>query len=300
MSDRASLASRQLPVMTLSNGAATSLTAPPKPLPSTLSAAERAQARFGVTGNAIITGGAGTLALSAARALFEHGLQGIAIFDLQSTLDTSSTAIDALKADFPAANIITLTVDVTDAVAVDQAVEDCTSKLSSINTLLCFAGIVGCVHAMDMTPEQWRKTLDVNTTGSFFCAQAVAKRMAAQGTGGSIMLTASISGHRVNYPQPQVSYNVSKAAIVAMKNSLAAEWSGHGIRVNCISPGYMDTVLNEGPGLEQARNTWASRCPMGRMGAIGELDGAIVLLCSRAGSYMTGADIVIDGGSIVF
>jgi len=153
-----------------------------------------------------------------------------------------------------------------------------------------------------MTENQWRKTLDVNTTGSFICAQAVAKQIKSQGAGGgSITLIASISAHRVNYPQPQVAYNVSKAAIVALKSSLAAEWAVYGIRVNSISPGYMDTILNAGEGsLEEARKIWASRNPMGRMGAIGELDGMCILLASRAGSYINGADMVIDGGATVF
>lgn len=170
----------------------------------------------------------------------------------------------------------------------------------SIDILLCFAGVVGCLHAIEMTPEQWRRTIDINTTGSFLCAQAAAKQMQHQGTGGSIVFTASISGHRVNFPQSQAAYNVSKAAVIAMKDSLAAEWARYGIRVNSISPGYMDTVLNEGAGLEEARSIWASRNPMGRMGAVGELDGVVVLLCSRAGSYINGADFVVDGGATVF
>jgi NAD(P)-dependent dehydrogenase (short-subunit alcohol dehydrogenase family) len=122
-----------------------------------------------------------------------------------------------------------------------------------------------------------------------------------QKTGGTITLTASISAHRVNFPQPQVSYNVSKAAVTALVKSLAAEWAVHGIRVNSISPGYMDTILNAGDGnIAEARATWASRNPMGRMGAVGELDGMCVLLASRAGSYINGADMVVDGGAIVF
>ena len=91
-----------------------------------------------------------------------------------------------------------------------------------------------------------------------------------------------------------------KAAIVALKSSLAAEWASKGIRVNSISPGYMDTILNAGDGLEEMRQSWASRNPMGRMGAVGELDGVCVLLASRAGSYINGADFVVDGGAIVF
>jgi len=240
------------------------------------------------------------LALSTARALLEHGLGNVVLFDLETTLRSSHHGIHQLEVDFPNAQVITKPVDVTDALAVDEALSVMAESLKTIDIMLCFAGIVGCVHAMDMSSEQWRKTVDVNTTGSFLCAQAAAKRMAAQGTGGSIVLTASISAHRVNFPQPQSAYNVSKAAIVAMKSSLAAEWAVHGIRVNSISPGYMDTVLNEGAGLEEARRVWADRNPMGRMGALGELDGAIVLLCSRAGSYINGADLVVDGGATAF
>lgn len=116
----------------------------------------------------------------------------------------------------------------------------------------------------------------------------------------SILFVASISAHRTNYPQPQASYNASKAALLSLKSSLAAEWARYGIRVNSISPGYMDTVLNEGPGLERARGVWAQRNPTGRMGAPEELTGPVVLLCSSAGSYITGSDLVIDGGQICF
>lgn len=193
-------------------------------------------------------------------------------------------------------------MDVTDAASVAEGVEAVVKTLGSLDHLFCFAGIVGCFHAIDMSDVQWRKTLDVNTTGSFLCAQAAARQMAAQKTGGcSITLTASISAHQVNFPQPQVAYNVSKAAIVSLKSSLAAEWAVHGIRVNSISPGYMDTILNAGDGnIKVARDSWASRNPMGRMGAVGELDGICVLLTSRAGSYINGADFVVDGGACCF
>jgi len=80
-----------------------------------------------------------------------------------------------------------------------------------------------------------------------------------------------------------------------MSRCLAAEWARYGIRVNTISPGYMDTILNEGPGLEEARSVWANRNPMGRMGSPRELTGPVVLLCSAAGSYTNGADLVVDG-----
>ena len=124
---------------------------------------------------------------------------------------------------------------------------------------------------------------------------AANRQMIRKGTGGAVVFIASISAHRVNFPQPQVAYNVSKASILSMKSSLAAEWARYGIRVNSISPGYMDTILNEGAGLEDARQSWASRNPMGRMGVPAELQGPLVLLCSGAGSYINGSDLIVDG-----
>lgn len=119
------------------------------------------------------------------------------------------------------------------------------------------------------------------------------------GQGGKIVFIASISGHRVNYPQPQLAYNVSKAGVLHMKNCLAAEWTRFGIRVNSVSPGYMDTVLNEGDQLAPFREVWADRNPMRRMGSTQELTGPVVFLCSDVGgSYINGTDIVVDGRPI--
>ncbi|KFZ00911.1 hypothetical protein V500_00932 [Pseudogymnoascus sp. VKM F-4518 (FW-2643)] len=295
---RNALASRAIPFMALSDGSSSSKTAPPAPIPSGLSPEQRAQLRFAVTGNAIVTGGAGVLGLAASRALLEQGLTGLALFDFNA--DILESVVTALQTEFPKSKIIGRVLDIVDDVAVTAAVEEASCALGNINTLLCFAGVVGCINALEMSATQWRRTLDINTTGSFLCAQAAAKQMVASGTGGSIVLTSSISGHRVNYPQPQAAYNVSKAGVLAMKNCLAAEWARYGIRVNSVSPGYMDTILNEGEGLREARETWAARNPMGRMGTPAELTGAVVLLASAAGTYINGADIVCDGGAIVF
>ena len=94
-------------------------------------------------------------------------------------------------------------------------------------------------------------------------------------------------------------YNASKAAVLSVRASLAAEWAGHGIRVNSVSPGYMNTALNEPAGLDGHKREWLARNPTGRMGEPDEVAGAVVLLASRAGSYMTGADILVDGGQSV-
>lgn len=275
-----------------------SLNAPPTPLPNFLPSEDRARGRFDVQGNAIVTGGAGTLGLASSRALLEHGLSGLMIFDINPALIKS--AVIELQADFPVAKITAKVVDITDEGAVTDAVAEASHTLGSVDILLCFAGVVGCAHALEMTATEWRRILDINTTGAFLCAQAVARAMVSQGSGGRIVFTASISAHRVNFPQPQVAYNVSKAALLTLKNCLAAEWARYGIRVNSISPGYMDTILNEGPGLAEARAMWAARNPMGRMGVPSELTGAVVLLCSQAGTYMNGSDVIVDGGSTVF
>ncbi|KAK4059955.1 hypothetical protein Trihar35433_10499 [Trichoderma harzianum] len=277
---REALKSRVLPQMAFNKPKGT-----PKPTQriSNSQSGDMAKARFQVEGNAIVTGGAGTLGLAAARALLEHGLAGLMIFD--RTLDQAEAEIERLRVEYPSASILSKQVDITDEVAVSEAVVHTAELLGSVDILLCFAGVVG--------------TLDINTTGSFLCAQAVAKQIILQGTGGSIVFIASISGHRVNFPQPQVAYNTSKAAVLAMKNSLAAEWARYGIRVNSISPGYMDTILNEGDGIADARAIWADRNPMGRMGEPNELTGLVVLLASNAGSYMTGTDIICDGGQVL-
>ncbi|KAK2749701.1 short chain dehydrogenase reductase family [Colletotrichum kahawae] len=288
---------RAPPSMQLSDGSATSKTAPPQPS-SNLTPAERATARFAVTGSAIITGGAGDIGSVACKALLEHGLLGLAIFDLHP--DAGQTSVNQLQSKFPHAKITFTKVDVTDAEAVSQAVAQAERDVGPINLCFCFAGIAFAIHALDITPEQWRKMLEVNTTGAFLVAQAVAKSMVSRGNGGSIVLMASISAHIVNFPQPQVHYNAAKAAILSIKKSLAAEWARYGIRVNSISPGYMDTILNEGEGLEEHRQTWKQRNPYGRMGKPEELTGAVILLASKAGSYITGADILVDGGISVF
>ncbi|KAL7963726.1 NAD(P)-binding protein [Trichoderma compactum] len=219
---------------------------------------------------------------------------------LDLNVEASRDAVQALRDEFPDAKIEAREVDVTDEEAVTKAVDETVTTLGSVDMLVCLAGIVGCAHALDMPISQWRRVLDVNTTGAFICARAAARAMVSQGNRGRIILTASISAHRVNFPQPQVAYNVSKGALLMLKSSLAAEWARYGITVNSISPGYMDTVLNEGEGLAAARKVWNERNPSGRMGLPEELAGVVVMMLSRAGSYMNGADVVVDGGGHVF
>ncbi|CAJ2499738.1 Uu.00g025910.m01.CDS01 [Anthostomella pinea] len=291
--ERSDLTDRVIPQMTLGDGSPGSLTAPPPPLPRDTPPAARAQERFRVKGNAIVTGGAGDLGFAVCRALLEHGLEGLMILDMNP--DEAEKKIKMLQSEFPA-TIQFQKVDVTDEDAVNEAVESTSKSLGPVTTLLNFAGMVACGHALDWSSKDWNRVMNVNTIGAFLVARAVARTMIDHGSGGSIVFVASVSAHGVNFPQPQASYNVSKAGVKAMVKSLAAEWAVHGIRVNSISPGYMDTILNEGDGLDEARKVWLSRHPMGRMGQPDELSGVVVMLASRAGSYFTGADLLVDGG----
>ncbi|KAF5720856.1 gluconate 5-dehydrogenase [Fusarium globosum] len=294
---REDLTKRQLPSMTLAMGI--------ESLPSAAQArtaltSDDSLTRFQVQGVAVVTGGLGTIALTVVRALLQHGLTGLMLLDLDVTSESAMNKVDDLRKDFPERKIEAASVDVTDEEAVGQAIASTVEKLGGLDFLVCFAGIVNCTHALDLSPTVFRKLLDVNTTGSFICAQAAAREMVKANTGGRIVFIASISAHRVNYPQPQVAYNTSKGALLMLKSSLAAEWARYGITVNSISPGYMDTILNEGEGLAEARRSWAERNPSGRMGMPEELSGMVVLLCSKAGSFINGSDIVVDGGGIVF
>ena len=138
-----------------------------------------------------VTGGAGTLALISARALLDHGLSNLALFDLPSSLrnPASLSILTSLRVEFPGSIIETYEVDVTDETAVGEAVEQVVRDLGGkegeegseaggeggIDILCCFAGLVGCQHADQMSVGEWRRIMDVNTTGAFICAQAVAK-----------------------------------------------------------------------------------------------------------------------------
>ncbi|KAI1846620.1 hypothetical protein JX266_007193 [Neoarthrinium moseri] len=294
--ERSELTSRVIPLMNLSTGSSP-LTAPIQQN-QCLSPEERAANRFRIYGNAVVTGGGGDLGFTACQALLEHGLSGLVIFDLDPV--SAASRVADLQAGFPNAKISFATVNVTDADDVERSIDAVVRSLGSVDILLAFAGVASCAHAIEMPAKEWRRVFDINTTGSFLCAQAVAKTQANLGKRGSILFVASISAHRVNFPQPQVAYNASKAAVLATAKSLAAEWARYGIRVNSISPGYMDTILNEGSGLKVARDTWNDRNPMGRMGVPEELCGAIIMLSSQAGSYITGADLCIDGGQTLF
>ncbi|KAL1918125.1 uncharacterized protein VTP21DRAFT_3391 [Calcarisporiella thermophila] len=167
-----------------------------------------------------------------------------------------------------------------------------------VTILVTSAGIVEHIPAREYPADKFRRVMDINVNGTFFCAQAAANQMLVSGQTGSIIFIGSGAGRTVSRPMAQPAYSASKAAVAHLAKSLACEWAPHGIRVNVISPGYMETeelhaVLEENPSL---RKLWEGFTPMRRIGQPRELRGVVAFLASEASSYMTGADLVLDGG----
>jgi NAD(P)-dependent dehydrogenase (short-subunit alcohol dehydrogenase family) len=156
------------------------------------------------------------------------------------------------------------------------------------------AGISMQVPVEKMSEEDWNKIIDINMKGVFFCSQEAAKMMMPDKKG-SIINIGSISARIVNLPQSQAVYNTSKAGVVMLTKTTAVEWAGYGIRVNAISPGYMKTEMTLSS-MSHLFPTWEGMTPMKRLGEPDELRGALIFLASDASSYMTGHDLVIDGG----
>ena len=187
-----------------------------------------------------------------------------------------------------------ISCDVTRQDQVSAMVERICAELGGIDIAVCNAGIVSVTPMLDMPLAEFERIQNTNVTGVFLTAQAAARAMVAQGTGGSVITTASMSGHIINIPQQVGHYCTSKAAVIHLTKAMAVELAPHNIRVNSISPGYIVTELVEP--LADYHRRWEPRIPMGRIGRPEELIGLYLYLASAASSYMTGSDLVIDGG----
>jgi len=183
--------------------------------------------------------------------------------------------------------------DVGDYASVQKLVADVIKDFGKIDAFVANAGRTANCGILDGNIEAWNEVIQTDLNGTFHCAKAVGHHFKERGTG-SLVITASMSGHIANFPQEQTSYNVAKAGCIHMARSLANEWRDFA-RVNAISPGYIDTGLSDFVDIK-VQDLWMSMIPMGRNGDAKELKGAYVYLCSDASTYTTGADIVIDGG----
>lgn len=237
--------------------------------------------------SALVTGASGGLGLHFAKLLARHGVEVTLAARRQSALDQASGEIAE-------AGGISKSM-VLDVASTPSIVEALAGRHFDI--LINNAGVSGVGLAADLSEGDWDAVLDTNLKGVFFVAQAVARGMRESGRGGSIVNIASILGHRV---AGNVSaYSASKAGVIQLTKALALEWARDGIRVNALCPGYIETDINRDffatePGMQLIK-----RIPQRRLGRPEELDGALLLLASAAGSYITGATIEVDGGHLV-
>lgn len=242
----------------------------------------------------IVTGGARGLGNHMARACAEAGAKAIIIFDANQELGDAAAAELHEKSGLP---VSFFKVDVRDGAAINAAVDSVVEMYGTPDALVNAAGIADSnIKAETYDPAMFRRLIDINLTGTFLMSQAVGRAMMAAGKPGSIILVASMSGSIVNYPQEQSCYNASKAGVIQFAKSIAAEWAKYRIRVNCISPGYMDTALNRVPALEAQKKIWKSLTPQDRLGNVDELNGLCVFLASDSSNFMTGSNVIIDGG----
>lgn len=181
--------------------------------------------------------------------------------------------------------------------AMTDAVARVEAEIGPLSIAVNNAGVAGAAPAEDMPLEQWRALYRINVEGVFLSCQAEAAVMLPRGRG-SIVNIASMSGSIVNRGLTQAHYNSSKAAVIHLTRSLAMEWATRGIRVNAISPGYTLTPMNRRPEVADQLKEFAASTPMRRIGEPEEMAGPAVFLASGASSFITGVDIVVDGGFV--
>jgi NAD(P)-dependent dehydrogenase (short-subunit alcohol dehydrogenase family) len=251
--------------------------------------------RFRLDGKtALVTGGAQGIGEAFCFALGEAGAK-VAVVDIN--LPKAEETAQRLGA--KGITAIAVKTDVTNPDEVDAMMKTIIGKWGELTIGVNNAGIGVWKDALTQDFSEWRKILSINYDAVFLCARAEAREMEKKGYG-KIINTASMSAHISNTPQNQSAYNSSKAGVLHLTRSLGAEWAPKGIRVNSISPGYTKTELVdkllETPEGKTMLPKWLEKIPMGRMALTEDLQGAVVYLASPASDYMTGSDIIIDGG----
>lgn len=220
---------------------------------------------------------------------FRSGSVGRALKSLCLSALTFTTRIPKVTAHY---------ADVANPDSVNDVLAEVLSVHGKVDNLVTSAGFTENFDAIQYPYDRMKKLWGVNVDGTYLFAIGVAKHLMERKAPGSIVMIGSMSGAIVNVPQPQAPYNAAKAAIRHLAASLAVEWAHAGIRVNCISPGYMLTaltrkILDDNPDLNKR---WTSLIPQGKMGRPEDLMGAVTFLLSDASGYVTGADLRVDGG----
>lgn len=248
--------------------------------------------RFDLTGRvALVTGAGGGLGSHFAQALATAGARVALSGRTEATLTATARTIEAAGG-----QALVVPMDVSDPQSIDVGFDRIESALGVVDIAVCNAGIARPSAALQLSEADWQATIDVNLGGCWRIAQTTAQRLVAAERGGSIINISSILGQRV--AGGLAAYAASKGALEQLTRTLALEWAREYIRVNAIAPGYIETEMNRDffetePGQKMIR-----RIPQKRLGQPEELVGALLLLASEAGRYMTGSTIAVDGGHL--
>ena len=242
---------------------------------------------------ALVTGASSGLGQQFARALADNGASVALVARRAERLASLQKSIEAAGG-----RAVAIEADVTDRAAMGQAFDAAEKAFGTVTILVNNAGVAQKpLRVTEVSAEEWRRVLATDLDAVFYWAQEAARRMLAANVKGAIVNIASVLGFGV--AKGTAAYAVAKAAVVQTTKALAVELAFKGVRVNAIAPGWFvteinDTYLNSEAGLAMKRDI-----PMGRFGNEGDLDGALLLLTSDAGSYITGATIVVDGGQVI-
>jgi NAD(P)-dependent dehydrogenase (short-subunit alcohol dehydrogenase family) len=236
---------------------------------------------------AVVTGASRGLGKSIAIGLADAGAKVI----VTDILDTSETVEEIKKLN---QEVLGLKVDVSNKSDIENMIKQTKQQYKKIDILVNNAGILKTANAEDFKKEDWDKVIQINLTGQFLCAQAVGKEMIKQKSGKIINISsiAGISGYATS-----VSYSASKAGVISLTKTLAAEWGKHNININSICPGVFATDMTEDYlKSEEFMENIKTNVPMKRYAEPEELVGTVIYLASEASNYVNGHALVIDGG----
>ena len=235
---------------------------------------------------AIVTGGAQGIGLSSAVALREAGYR-VVVLDVAPQLQKKQEDIELFQ------------VDVTDKRKIEGIFDDLLAVGDKLCVLVNNAGISIKAPVLEYSQDAWDKTIELNLTAPFILSQVAAARMIEQRVSGSIINITSMSSSIVNKGTPQVAYNVTKAGLAMLTKCLAAELSVYNIRVNAVAPGYVLTGMTRmsDPKIRLQRE---ELIPLARIAEPSDIADVIVFLASNAARYITGQEILVDGGYTIW